>query len=100
MVPESSSQRPESVRTTAPSVGHWSRFAISLFVVSAIWLVGLPWLGSFSVIAEHIENQERQGIDPSAMFYSELEILPPVVHRIERLQRSNKDDFWSWSPTD
>lgn len=78
------------------SWGRWSKLAGSLIAVSAIWLVGLPWLGSVSVVAEHIENQERQGIDPSAMFYSELEILPPVVHRIERLHKTNREDFWSW----
>jgi hypothetical protein len=93
---ETTSLRAEVSQSAAISIGRWLRFAMSLLVVSGIWLVGLPWLGGFAVVADHIENQERQGIDPSAMFYSELEILPPVVHRIERLQKTNRGDFWSW----
>jgi hypothetical protein len=36
-------------------------------------------------IAEHIKQQQNLNIDPSAMYYSELEILPAIAHRVERL---------------
>lgn len=96
MSDELTNQSTEPAQSPTRAIERWARLGFSLLVVSAVWLVGLPWLGKFSPVAEHIKNQQTQGIDPSAVFYSELEILPPVVHRIERLQQSNRDDFWSW----
>lgn len=62
------------------------RFATALAAVGLVWLVVLPLVARQSSVARHIEAQQQRGIDPSAMFYSELEILPPIAHRMERLQ--------------
>jgi len=70
------------------------KLALAILTVAAIWLGALPWLAVIPPIRRHIELQERQGIDPSAVFYSELEILPPIAHRYERLHETHGDEFW------
>ena len=42
----------------------------------AIWLVVLPWIGSWESVENHLELLESRRIDASAMFYTELEDRP------------------------
>ena len=63
----------------------WIRLSITLVVIAITWLGILPWLGRLPLVEEHIARQQRLGIDPSAMFYTELEIMPEIAHRRERL---------------
>lgn len=73
---------------------NWLRLAGWLGVLTLTWCVALPWIGRHPAIARHIEHQEEQRIDPSAMFYSELEIVPSIAHRIERLQKARPEAFF------
>jgi len=59
-----------------------------------VWLVILPAIGRQADVAAHISSQKQMGIDPSAMFYTELEIAPAVTDHVERLRVSNPDQFW------
>lgn len=68
-----------------PRSNAWLRFAVALGCIAVLWLMVLPWLTRREQIAEHIQLQQQQRIDPSAMYYSELEILPAIAHRVERL---------------
>ena len=52
-------------------------------------MIVLPWIGNWSAVSGHVRVQQELGIDPSAMFYSELEIAPGIAHRIERLQQTH-----------
>jgi hypothetical protein len=70
----------------------------TLAALAFVWLVLLPWLSRQPAVREHIHTQERQGINPSALYYTDLEILPPIVHRIERMHESPHDPFWSLAP--
>ena len=63
----------------------WLRFTTAVSCVVLLWLVVLPWLGRQAQVVEHIQTLQEQRIDPSAMYYSELEILPAIAHRVERL---------------
>lgn len=51
----------------------WLRLGIAVGVMALIWLVVLPRLGETPPIKRHIETMKAAGIDPSAMFYTELE---------------------------
>ena len=53
----------------------WSRFSIAVLIVLLVWLVVLPRMGRIDAVQQRIERNERLGIDPSAMFYSDLEHL-------------------------
>lgn len=41
--------------------------------VGWIWLIGLPWLGQWQPVREHVDRLNAQRINASAMFYTELE---------------------------
>lgn len=62
------------------------RLLVAVSTLAVVWLVLLPLLARQSYVAEHIQQQEELGIDPSAMYYSELEIMPAIAHRVERLE--------------
>ena len=47
-----------------------------LFVFSAvlavIWLIALPWLTALPHTRRYLERLDAEGIDPAAMYYTEL----------------------------
>ena len=53
----------------------WDLLALLSLVVAVIWLVVLPRLQALPAMQSRIDQLERQGIDPSAMFYTELEMM-------------------------
>lgn len=86
---------PFPAASASPSRLHtWRGLLIALLIVASLWGILLPWLSQRAVIADHIELQRHHGIDPSAMYYSELETLPPIVHRLEKLHTTNHDELW------
>lgn len=54
------------------------RLLVALLVLSIVWLAILPTLGRIDRVRARIESQERRGIHPDAMFYSELGPLKGV----------------------
>jgi len=65
--------------------------------IGVFWLTVLPYVGEQPSVSDHVANQKRLGIDPSALFYTELEIAPDIAHRVERLQESHSTRFWNVS---
>ncbi|UUO04725.1 hypothetical protein M4951_15165 [Blastopirellula sp. J2-11] len=51
----------------------WTRLLIAVGIVAVVWLVILPQIAETPPVKRHIEKMQAAGIDPSAMFYSELE---------------------------
>jgi hypothetical protein len=72
----------------------WARLIATIVAIGAIWLLLLPLIGGQHDVAAHIANQQRLGIDPSAMFYTELEVAPVLTDRVERLRETYPDRFW------
>jgi hypothetical protein len=60
-----------------------------------VWLVVLPLVGSHPCVSAHVATQKRLGIDPSALFYTELEIASGIAHHVEQLHEAHSDRFWS-----
>ena len=63
-------------------------------VTTAIWLLLLPFLSTQPTIAARIERLESKGIDPSAMFYTELDIMDDISHRWEESKAKHPDALW------
>jgi len=51
--------------------------------VGLIWCVLLPWLAEFQVVEERLKFLDDRGIDPSAMYYTELDAMDAILDRIE-----------------
>ncbi len=52
------------------------RLVAGAAVTGAVWCGLLPRLLSFAPVARHVRLMEERGVDPAAMYYTELERLP------------------------
>ncbi len=62
----------------------WGRLLFAVCAVAAVWLVLLPWLARQPHMAEHLHGLEVRGIDAGAMYYTDLDMMQPILHRLER----------------
>lgn len=56
---------------------------LTVCLMAVIWLRVLPWVAAQPKMAAHLEQLDKQGIDPSAMFYTDLEAMEPILRRLE-----------------
>ena len=63
------------------------RLVVSVGVIVILWLVVLPWLASRPAMSRHLQWLDDSGIDPSAMYYTELEAMEPILDRLNKQQR-------------
>ncbi|QDS97278.1 hypothetical protein [Adhaeretor mobilis] len=59
------------------------RLAAASLVLGLIWCVALPQFAATPRMHARIEWLEERGIDPSAMYYTELEAMRPILRRLE-----------------
>jgi hypothetical protein len=60
----------------------------ALLLLVGIWLGLLPWLARRPTVANHLNWLREQRIDPSAMYYTELESMEPILDRLNsQIQR-------------
>jgi len=64
-----------------------------LGLLTLIWLGLLPLISRQPRVAERIRTLEQQGIDPSAIFYTELEAMPQYESSIERIRSRHPQAF-------
>ena len=60
------------------------RLALATSLIAVIWLQVLPWIAVQPKMAAHLEHLDEHGVDPSAMFYTELDAMEPILHRLEQ----------------
>ncbi len=79
------SARLDTMPNDAPSFrSGMAKLVVTTIVIAAVWLVLLPWWSRQPAMARHLEWLDDRGIDPSAMFYTELEAMEPILRRLER----------------
>lgn len=61
-----------------------TRFAGWFIGLALCWLIILPWLGSQPSMEAHLRWLDERGIDPSAMYYTELDAMKPILSRLNR----------------
>ncbi len=57
--------------------------SVSIIAIGLVWGVALPWYAAQPAMKEHLQFLEEQGIDPSAMFYTELDAMDKILEKIE-----------------
>ncbi len=83
----------ESVDVAGPSGARRSgtiRLCAWLIALGTLWLVALPALSRREPIASELEWLDQQGVDPSAMYYTELEVMKPILQRLNQRERSTQ----------
>ncbi len=55
----------------------------ALLVIGLVWCMFLPWLANRPSVAERLKWLDEKRIDPSAMFYTELDAMDGILDRRE-----------------
>jgi hypothetical protein len=76
----------------------WTSLGLGVTTILIVWLLVLPWVGSQEPIASQIDALDRQGIDPAALFYTDLDAMSRVESGINAITRSHHQAFWSAGP--
>ncbi len=63
----------------------WVKFLAAATALLLVWTILLPWIGRHPSMREMIDRNESLGIDPSAMFYTELENMRFRDGRLRRI---------------
>lgn len=56
----------------------------SIVAVCAVWLVVLPWVAKLQPIEDRLQFLDERDIDPSAMFYTELDAMDRILRKLEQ----------------
>ncbi|QDV66756.1 hypothetical protein Poly24_04440 [Rosistilla carotiformis] len=54
---------------------------LAIAAVAVVWLVILPAYARQPAMTKHLQWLDDQGIDPSAMYYTELEVMEQILQR-------------------
>ncbi|QDT92068.1 hypothetical protein [Gimesia algae] len=78
----------------AHSRQQWVQFLSLLTGVCLLWLVILPQIASIPSVKADIDFLEEKKIDPTAMFYSDLETIEDTVQNISDFHKAHPDALW------
>jgi hypothetical protein len=73
---------------------------VTVLVVTVVWMFVLPWVGSQPSVRTRIEYLDRQGVDPAALYYTDIEAMGRVESNLAAIRQANPDAFWGIAPTD
>jgi hypothetical protein len=62
----------------------YTQFSFVVLAMIAIWGIVLPQLARTTTVRERNRWLDEKGIDPAAMFYTDLPMMDRVLTRIER----------------
>ncbi len=72
----------------------WGLFLLLTFSLGTLWLVILPRAAEIPYLHAEIDFLEQKKIDPSAMFYSDLETIEQTVQNINEFHHKKPDALW------
>ena len=67
---------------------------LAVSTVLVVWLFVLPWIASRPSIRSRIDDLNRQGIDPAALYYTDLEAMHRLESDVEAIRRAHPRAFW------
>lgn len=62
----------------------WLRLCAGIVTMSILWLLVLPWIARRPSVEDRLRFLEERSIDPSAMFYTELDAMDPILEKLEK----------------
>lgn len=60
-----------------------AKLAVVSTIILFVWCIVLPWYGHLPTMEKHLQFLDDRGIDPSAMFYTELDAMDAILEKIE-----------------
>ena len=85
--PQDELRQPRRARRAA-ALAVWS------LLVGIVWLVLLPAVARQPAFRSDLRRLREQGINPSAMYYTELEMMGEVIDHNERFRREHPAALW------
>ncbi|MCA8995907.1 MAG: hypothetical protein KDA80_02950 [Planctomycetaceae bacterium] len=80
---------PRSKQALVDGRGRQQLLAWSLLIV-IVWGGFLPWLAAQPQMEARLIWLDEQKIDPSAMFYTELEAMEPILDKLRKKERQTR----------
>jgi hypothetical protein len=80
--------------TNCGDAKRWSSLAAAIAVILIVWMGVLPWVGSRGSVQSRIDALDRQGIDPAALFYTDLDAMQRVESDLMAITQSHHQAFW------
>ncbi len=75
----------------------WLSLYLSASAILIVWTLVLPWIGSWPSVQTQIDHLDRRGIDPAALYYTDLEAMEVLESRITEISQAHPNAFWSIS---
>ncbi len=74
-----------SVPNSPPSrsMKSFARLFVASLVVVLVWGWFLPWVSHHRSVKQRLDFLDARGIDPSAMFYTELDVMDEILDELE-----------------
>ena len=72
----------------------WASLCLAVSAILIVWTLVLPWIGSRPSVRSQIENLNRLGIDPAALYYTDLEAMERIEANIAAISQAHPDAFW------
>jgi len=72
----------------------WASLCAAAALIALLWMVVLPRVAEHPDLKARIKFLEERGIDPSAMFYTELNCLEGVLDRVDHFHRKHPGALW------
>lgn len=66
------------------------QLSLATLAICVMWLVVLPWTARQPHVRQRIDFLDERGIDPSAMFYTELKAMDAILSDLESGNDSNQ----------
>ena len=70
------------------------RLGVAGLAIVGIWTLLLPWIASQPAVRQRIDFLDRQGIDPAALYYTDLERMEQVESQITAIRQAHPEAFW------
>ncbi len=80
------------------NVKGWLSLCLGSVAILIVWMLVLPWIGSRQSIKSQIDSLDRQGVDPTALFYTDLEAMQRIESDLAAITQMHPEAFWSIGP--
>ncbi len=72
----------------------WLPLGLAGLTLLGIWMILLPWIASQPSVRARIDFLDRQGIDPAALYYTDLERMGQLESQLAATRQAHPEAFW------
>ncbi len=69
--------------------------SLGISVITIVWIIVLPRIASWKSVRENIDLLDRKGIDPAALYYTDVEAMARIEADMNAARQSHPEAFWS-----